>query len=182
MTATPASRSAMLLDDELDVVHRMGGRIIDQRAALAQLDRDAFTLMALFEYLIGSLDVSLIALHNVLLVQMPSGSVYPVPYNFEYSGLIDASYAVPPPNLRVTAIRDRLYRGPCRTPTELEPFFAKFRAIKPQLQPLYDSLSNFDPGEKRKTLEYLDQFYRVIDSPNQVQQAFMENCLKRGLM
>jgi hypothetical protein len=52
-------------------------------------------------------------------VQMPTRTVFPIPYDFDYSGLVDATYALPPPGMGITTVRDRVYRGPCRTMPEL---------------------------------------------------------------
>jgi hypothetical protein len=177
-----STRYAMFLEDDDDVAARLGGRVIEQRDALSGLDRDAFTLMTLFEYLIGNLDMSIIEQHNVRLVQMQTRKVYPVPYDFDYSGLVDATYALPPPGLGITTVRDRLYRGPCRTAAEFETFFTRFRAVRPDIAALYDSLPDFDAGAKKKSLAYIDQFYRVIDRPDEIKTAFLEHCLKKGLM
>lgn len=176
------TKYGILIEDDDDVAKRLEGRLVTQRDLLSQLDRDWFTLMTIFEYMIGNLDVSIITQHNVKLVQLPARKVYSIPYDFDYSGLVDAAYALPPPDLHITTVRDRIYRGPCRTATELEPFFAKFRAIKPEIASMYDSLPDFDPAAKKKALAYLDQFYRTIDRPADVKTAFMEpHCLKHGM-
>ena len=52
--------------------------------------------------------------------------------------------------LGITTVRDRIYRGPCRTAPELETFFGKFRAIKSELPKLYDAIPEFDPGRSEK--------------------------------
>ena len=179
------TKYAMFIEGDEDVAKRMGGRLVTQPGPQAHLDTDFFTLMTLFEYMIGNLDVSIINEHNVKLVQTPNRTVYAVPYDFDYSGLVDASYAVPPPGMKVTTVRDRLYRGPCRTAPDLETFFAKFRAIKPSLAPLYDSLPDFDPRAKKEALSYLDEFYRTIDRPSDVKAAFIDpggGCLTKGVM
>jgi hypothetical protein len=176
------TKYGLLIEDDSDVAKRMEGRIVTQRELLSRLDKDAFTLVTLFEYMIGNLDMSLAAQHNFKLVQLPNLAVFPIPYDFDYSGLVDASYALPPAGLHITTVRDRVYRGPCRTLPELETLFAQFRAIKPELPKVYDAIPDFDPSAKRKALAYLDQFYRTIDRPSDVKTAFTSNCLKSGIM
>jgi hypothetical protein len=176
------THNGVLIEDDDDVAKRLEGRLITQRELLSGVDRDAFTLMTLFEYMIGNLDVSIITEHNVKLVQMPTRTVFPIPYDFDYSGLVDATYALPPPGMGITTVRDRVYRGPCRTMPELETFFAKFRAIKADLPAIYDSMPDLDQSVKRKALAYLDQFYKTLDRPADVKTAFIDHCLKSGLM
>jgi hypothetical protein len=181
---TLATRFGLFIEDDDDVAERNGGRITSEQAALVRLDRDAFTRMTLFEYMIGNLDMSLVALHNIRLLQVPAGTVYPVPYDFDYSGLADTTYSQPPPGLGVTTVKDRVFRGPCRTDLELAPFLEQFRGIRPELRTLYDSLPEMDAGSKDRALKYLDGFYKTLDDPASVKKAFLNNppCLKRGLM
>jgi len=178
-----STRFAMFIEDDGDVARRMGGRITEEKQDLARLDTDAFTRMTLFEYMIGNLDMSVIAFHNVKAVQVPAGTVYPVPYDFDYSGLVDATYAAPPPGLGVTTVRDRVFRGPCRTDAELQPYFQQFRSIRVGLDEMYGSLPElFDADAKKKALRYLDGFYKAFEKPAEIKKAFLDKCLKRGLM
>src|SRR5205823_11076206 len=100
----------MLIEEDEDVAKRMEGRLVTQKELFRRLHRDTFTLVALFEYMIGNLDMSIVTQHNFKFVQLPDGSVYPIPYDFDYSGLVDAAYALPPPGLHITTVRDRVYR------------------------------------------------------------------------
>jgi hypothetical protein len=178
-----STRFGLFIEDDDEVAKRMGGRITEERGHLARLDRDTFTRMTLFEYLIGNVDVSVIAFHNIVAVQMPSGVVHAVPYDFDYSGLVDASYALPAPGLGITTVRDRVFRGPCRTDEELQAFFDTFRAIRSDIATMYDSLPEFfDAGAKKRAIGYLDGFYKTLEKPNDVKKAFLDRCLKRGLM
>ena len=172
----------MLIEDDSDLAKRIEGRIVTQTPLLSRLDRDYFTLVTTFFYMIGNLDVSVIGQHNVKLVQTRDRAVYAVPYDFDYSGLVDTPYALPPKELQVASVRDRMYRGPCRSTPELETFFAQFRAIRPAIAALYDSISDFDAKGKKRALEFLDQFYRTLDRPVVVKRDFTANCLKKGLM
>lgn len=176
------TRHAMFIEDDDDVAKRLEGRITEEKDSLRFLDRDAFTLMTVFEYLIGNVDMSIIAQHNVKLVQTPARVVYPVPYDFDYSGLVNAAYALPPPTIKIGSVRERAYRGPCRTAQELEGFFAPIRKVRPDITAIYDSLPDLDARYKRNALGYLDQFFKLIDRPSDVKAAFLENCLKKGIM
>ena len=111
-----ASRMALFIEDDDDVARRMEGRTIEtQKLVFRQVDYDTATLMTIFEYMIGNTDMSMYLLHNVVLVQTPKKVTYPVPYDFDYSGLVDARYAIPAKQFNITSVRDRVYRGPCRT-------------------------------------------------------------------
>jgi hypothetical protein len=185
---TPGNKSlgthhGMLLEDDGDLAKRMEGRMVTQSDLLSRLDRDNFTLVTTFFYMIGNLDVSVLGQHNVKLVQTRNRAVFVVPYDFDYSGLVDTAYAVPPRELdKVTSVRERMYRGPCRSMPELETLFAQFRAIRPATAAMYESIPDLDEKGKKRALDFLDEFYRTLDRPNVVKRDFTANCLKKGLM
>jgi hypothetical protein len=178
-----ATRMAIFIEDDDDVAKRLEGRITEQqKLVFRQVDYDTATLMTLFEYMIGNTDMSMYLLHNVVLVQTPGKVTYPVPYDFDYSGLVDARYAIPAKQFNITSVRDRVYRGPCRTPAELEPFFAKFNEIKPQALALFDSILGLDAGYRKDSQKYIEAFYQTISKPNEVKKAFVDDCNNRAGM
>ena len=176
-------RYGMFIEDDDDVAKRLGGQIVDiPKMTFNRVDMETMTLMALFEYMIGNTDMSLHVQHNVRLTQTPEGMRYPVPYDFDYAGLVDAQYAVPGTGLGLVSVRDRLYRGPCRTPAELEPFFAQIRAIRTDVMALYDNLPDFSKEYRVQAREYLKEFYSAIDKPSAVKRAFIDGCKGRPYM
>ena len=80
------------------------------------LDAESLTLLMLFEYMIGNTDFSIHALHNVRLVQNQARVLLAVPYDFDYSRAggrpLRGRLAK---LLRLKTVRERAYRGPCRT-------------------------------------------------------------------
>ena len=180
---TAAVRYGMFIEDDDDVAKRLEGRISElERLTFQLVDMDTITLMTVFEYMIGNTDMSLAALHNVQVVQTRDGKRWPIAYDFDYSGLVDAQYAVPGPGLGLVTVRDRLYRGPCHTAEEFEPFFEKTRAIKPTITAMYDSLPDMTPQYRQNAKNYLEQYYRTISRPIEVKKAFIDDCRGRPYM
>ena len=71
--------------------------------------------MSIFQYMIGNLDWSVLKSHNIALFRREDGTIIPLPFDFDYSGLVNAEYAVPPKALHLYSIRVRKYRGFCRS-------------------------------------------------------------------
>ena len=177
------NRMALFIEDDDDVARRMEGRAIEtQKLVFRQTDFDTATLMTIFEYMIGNTDMSMYLLHNVILVQTPKKVTYPVPYDFDYSGLVDARYAIPAKQFNITSVRDRIYRGPCRTAADLQPFFDKFNEIKPKVMELYDTIPGMEPGFRKDAQKYLEGFYSTISKPGDVKKAFIDDCNNRAGM
>ena len=103
-----------------------------------------------------------------------------MPYDFDYSGLVDTAYAVPDTKaFGIQSVRDRLYRGPCKSAAELEPFFARFRSVKPDIMALFEALPDMAPAYRKDAQRYLEEFYRTLERPGSVKTAFIDNCDNR---
>jgi hypothetical protein len=77
-------------------------------------DREQMTMLAIFQYMIGNTDWSVRAYHNIKLIVSRKDSIakpYAVPYDFDYSGMVNAYYAVPQPQLGIETVVQRVYRG-----------------------------------------------------------------------
>jgi hypothetical protein len=176
------TRYAMFIEDDDDVAKRLEGRITERMGLIFRhVDAETLTIMTLFEYMIGNTDMSINKQHNVRIVETPAGTFHPVPYDFDYSGLVDAAYAIPNKELGIGSVRERLYRGPCKTPAELEPFFERIRNAKADVMALYDSLFDLSAGYRRGAKSYLEQFYRVLERPGDVRRALIDPCVKAGM-
>src|SRR5256712_1991946 len=118
--AKPVTGYGFFIEDDDAMARRAGAQGVEPKG-VSQLDTDVehTGLTAMFEYLIGNTDFSVGGLHNIVLIRDSAGTVFAVPYDFDWSGVISTSYAVPDPRLRIKSVRERLYRGYCRTPEQL---------------------------------------------------------------
>ena len=74
---------------------------------------------AIFNYMIGNTDWSVPIMHNALVFAQafsnrPDLGII-VPYDFDYSGFVNAWYAVPFESLPIKSVRERYYLGICRS-------------------------------------------------------------------
>jgi hypothetical protein len=180
------TRYAMFIEDDDDVARRMSGRLTDQKdLKFVQVDLKTVTNLSLFEYMISNLDMSLAAQHNIRIAELPTGVRYPIPYDFDYSGLVNADYAVPPQNLQaqyhLESVRTRLYRGPCLPQADLEPYFAQFRAIRNDVLAMYDALPLLKSGYRSDSKRYLDAFFHTLDHPDMAKKEFVDGCHRVGM-
>lgn len=174
------TRAAVWIENEDLMAARQGGRLREFRRALFD-DMHAPTLdqMAIFEYLIGNTDWSIYALHNVRLVVDDSARVYPIPYDFDFSGLVSAPYSTPAPQLQIRSVRDRLFRGPCRTLDELLPSVQRFTSRKGEILALLDEVPDLDERERRDAKDYLESFFPSVADANGIKEAFIDRCLRK---
>lgn len=175
---TVATRAALFLEDSDDMAARLGGRAIDQyRVSYRNAEPHASMMMAIFAFMIGNTDMSMMGLHNVVLVSTPAGALIPVAYDFDYAGIVSARYAHPDPRLRLRSVRFRAYRGPCRTADDFKDYLTHFRNARPDLEAVYDLVPDLGPAYRREARGYLDEFFKLIDDTPKFDQAVNTGCL-----
>ncbi|HEU5169771.1 MAG TPA: hypothetical protein VFU46_04495, partial [Gemmatimonadales bacterium] len=110
------TRYGFFLEDDDEMARRNGGAILPMVGGmLDEMDPAQMDLVAVFEYLVGNTDWSVVMIHNIRLVQIEGRpSFFPVAYDFDWSGLVNAPYARPDPRLGTKTVRERVYRGACR--------------------------------------------------------------------
>lgn len=171
-------RYSFFIEDEDRMAERLGGRILEinnvhpLKTALFSTAR-----MSVFQYMIGNTDWSITSLHNIRLVG-PNGVVPPVavPYDFDWSGCVSAPYAKPNPQLGLTTVEARLYRGFCRTREEFEQVFVEFRAKKEAIYALYEQCEMLDDKYRERVLKYYDDFYEIINSEKKIELEILGAC------
>jgi hypothetical protein len=173
-----ATRFGFFIEDEADVARRMGGRLAQVSGQLFTGLENDLLLMTLLQWAIGNTDFSILARHNVVLVQVPSGIRYALTYDFDSAGLVGTPYAAPDKRLELTSIRQRLFRGPCRTMPQYEPVLARFREKKTELMALYDSIPDLNERSRRDGRAYLEEFYTLISNPDRVKRTLLAECVK----
>ena len=122
-------------------------------AGSADLEPRTAAIMGLFQYMIGNTDYSVPVLHNVELMARDT-SVYPIAYDFDFSGAVNARYATVDPSLSIRRVRDRLYRGYCVPSDAYAPAFALFKAKRDSIYALYrDPIGRLLTGQPHATAE-----------------------------
>lgn len=176
------TRAGMFLEDETSVARRMEGRIVElPRLSFDDLDADTLMPMMIFEYMIGNTDYSIYALHNVRIVQRPDKSLHPVPYDLDVSGLVNPPYGIPARALMLKSITERLYRGPCRPQSVVDPYVANFVAKQDVVKALPDSIPGLERGVRDEVRTFINSFYSSIKSARDVRGLFV-NCSQKSTM
>ena len=178
---THATRMAILVEEPEVMAARLGGEIVETKGALpADLERYQDALASVFQYLIGNTDWSTHALHNVELVRDDKGDHIPIPYDFDFSGAIDAPYATVDPKLKIARVRQRAFRGFCHPQEEFEKVFSLFNEKKEAIYALYtDPIgSKLSKRTVESTLKYFDEFYETINNPRRAKREILDACTK----
>lgn len=140
------------------------------------LDKDNLDKLVLFEYLIGNLDWSIPKRHNIKIMVGDDGSLpVGVPYDFDYSGLVDAPYAVPPEGMNISSVKTRLFRGLCRD----QGYASQIQYYKSIQSKLIDEVKNaafMDEKSRNDIVSYINEFYADISNPGKVKKDIDQAC------
>ncbi len=158
-------RYAILLEDTDEMAERLGGEECDCLSPQKeQLNMRLEGIHAMFQYMIGNEDWSIAMNRNLKMVKPLDGKNWkPVPYDFDFSGLVDASYALPNVQLGLSSIQDRLYLGMPITDTELEYLFSYFRSKKDALIQVVKECEPLSRSGRNEVINYLEGFFLRID-------------------
>jgi hypothetical protein len=168
---------SIFVEDADDVARRMEGRLAPlEKRLFRHVDLPSLLRLMVFQVLIGNTDYSIHALHNMRLVQDREGVLRPVAYDFDVSGIVNPPYAAADPKLRISSVRQRLYRGPCLTLEELEPTLAEFRAKRSEILALCDAEPGFTQRTRAATKEYVKEFFDIIASKGRSKFLFVDKC------
>ena len=157
---------SFLIEHKEEMARRLGGTLIDKSAkAIKTIDIKSYNLLVLYQYMIGNTDWNLSRRHNIKLVQIEGLSApVPVPYDFDYSGLVNAKYAVPHPNLPIKNIRDRLFQWKGKNPEILKAPIAQLLDKKEVLLNLMENCPLENQEEKTSMIDFVKSFFEIIES------------------
>jgi len=175
----PEIRWAFFLEDDDRMAKRNDTEVFNQKGVYqSDLDFHQMGLAAVFEYMIGNTDFAVSVLHNIVLTRDTARVVYPVPYDFDWSGVIWTPYAQPDPRLGIRTVRERIFRGTCRSPRELAALFVPFNEQKDAIYALYRGMEAEGLEHKRveQALGYYDEFYKTINDAGRMRREFIQGC------
>lgn len=160
------SRYGFLIENIEDMAERNHAIVLDNET-LRQIDMIPvmMTRMALFEYMIGNFDWQLGKPHNIETIKamdIITPMAIPVPYDFDFSGLVDAPYAEPREDLGIKTVRQRVYLGICGHQDEWNTVLDEFEELQPDFYDVINHFHYLDSKIRKQIISYLDEFYSLI--------------------
>ncbi|HLO80914.1 MAG TPA: hypothetical protein VK166_08150 [Chitinophagaceae bacterium] len=173
---------SILLEEESQMARRNNLVSVEKNLNPVLTEPNTFITMAVFEYMIGNTDWSVEYQQNVKLIAQDSlATPFTVPYDFDHSGLVNASYAHPAEQLQLASVTERRYRGYCLTDlNQYSPSFALFNKLKDQVYSLFETAPYLTAGSKKSCLKFIDEFYAAINNPQRVKKDFGYPCDPNG--
>lgn len=141
-----------------------------QKIASHELDPLHATMASIFQFMVGNTDFSFLdaigeepCCHNAKLVRVADGRLLSIPYDFDMSGLVNASYATPNPKLSIRTVRQRRYRGFCSSDEILDAALAPFIENRGSFSELLQTTPGIEPKPAARLVKYIGGFFQLID-------------------
>ena len=145
-----------------------------------QIDRFTMGQVAVFQYFIANTDWSTSALHNIRLMRTdPFTPPIAVPYDFDWAGIINTPYAKPQPQVEIRDVRQRVYRGFCRTDEEFQAIFDVFNEKRDEIYNLYTQADFLTNKKRNAILKYIDRFYEIINDDYLIKKYIKSECMEQ---
>lgn len=153
-----------VIEDTAEFRNRIGATKMDKIYNIHpdMLDCNQFKVVALFQYMIGNIDYNLSSSHNLKMVRIKDKVVI-VPYDFDFSEIVNAPYRTGNEKLNVTKQGDRSYLG---FPEDVKDLKETVQVFKNNRKHLFKIVSNFKMlhHEDRAFIKnYLNDFFKNIN-------------------
>ncbi len=177
----PVERMGFLIEDDEAMATRLGGTMVEAPATNPEnFVLEQLSLMYLFQYMVGNVDWGTGYSHNVQILFLDRG-YYPIPYDFDWTGLVDAPYAGPNELTedQHDSVRERVYRGACLPGIDYAGLFSTFVEKKEAILDLARNQIGLSEGNVKSAVRYLEEFYDVIGNPRWAERDIIRACRSR---
>jgi len=181
-------RFAFLIEDDSDLAKRRDMQKLEvPKVHYKRLEPELTSIFSLFQYMIGNVDWAALrgpdpeeCCHNVkLLTPDPADDnawIYPIPYDFDSAGLVDAKYAAPPEGLPIRRVTDRLFRGYCWHNDTLDEARDLFLQKEGAIMAVIDNEPRLNSKTRSNADEYLEEFFKTLRDPAAFDKEIVSQC------
>jgi len=118
-------------------------------------------MVDLFNYMIGNADYDVNGMRNVKIFRK-GDELIPVPYDFDFSGIVNASYAIPSSDYGLQQVTDRVYLGSMDSLHRLHSTKSYFFMKEKKFVKLIETFRRLDRVSKDEMVSYIQNFYSSI--------------------
>jgi len=186
---TPWTDLVFVIEDDGDLAKRLDLQKIKVASnQFHQLDSATTALAELFQFLIANNDYSVLAAregdnccHNTeILASKDDADVrFPVPYDFDFSGLVNAPYAAPPERLQIRSVRSRYFNGLCQRREVLDQAIAEIQSKRDEITALFENATELSANRRKRTLLFINQYFEILNNPEMLEEEIIGRCRGR---
>lgn len=158
----PIRLQAFLIEDKEEVANRLALQPCKQSHLGADLSPNHYQMVQLFQFMIGNTDWLPTTSHNLALFRNAAGGVIPVPYDFDFSGLVNTNYAWPNDLLPISDVKERYFMGNYPSLDELRPAIRHLQSKKNDLLQVIEEFEALRKADRQQMRQYLLSFFDLI--------------------
>ncbi|MFK7933798.1 MAG: hypothetical protein AB8G22_09820 [Saprospiraceae bacterium] len=170
----PISAKGFLIEHREELIHRLGAKMSDVKCMRpVQISPHDYTIMQVFQFFIGNTDWLLPTCKNTEVISWEDGTMVPIPYDFDFSGMVNAVYATPDPIFGMGTITDRYFLGHKKKMEDLLPIFDLFKAKKAELLATVANFEYLPKSDRNQMIRYINSFYKILDNSKRMERVFV---------
>jgi hypothetical protein len=141
---------------------QLKSRTLNQKSIVPKImDR-----LAIFNFMIGNYDWSVPGQHNILIIKSlnldPYGLAIAIPHDFDWTGVVNATYAIPAENVGTENVRERRFDGVCRSKEVYRKDLDIFAEKKEDFYRVINEFPYVNKQVKKDITGYLDGFFNKL--------------------
>jgi len=178
-----------VIEDDSDVAKRLDlDKVRVASNQFEELDRPTTALAELFQLLISNHDYSVLkgaddeyCCHNseMFTRKETADKRFPIPFDFDMSGLVNANYAAPPAHLPIRLVRTRFYRGLCQPDDVMQDTVAHMLSKKDEILALFENQEDLSRLTRNRSLSYVGEFFEILEDEARFQEKVLDRCRGR---
>jgi hypothetical protein len=177
----PVSEYAFVIEPVNQLAKRLNSVEVTTKVTQKFIKPEMMDRMAIFNYMIGNTDWSVPAQHNILILSQAS-SARPdlgiiIPFDFDFSGLVNSGYAEPFEGLKIKSVLERQYLGICRSEEVYIKSLREFYELKDEFYKVINEFPYLKDKSKKWMISYLDGFYEGFDKRNTLAKKMLNDCI-----
>lgn len=174
-------RMGILLEDDDELAHRTNTKVVKKKnCPVDSIDIYYGTVHAMFQCMIGNADWSTTHMRNLKLLRLePNSLLCPFPYDFDFSGFVSASYAIPNPDYNLRTIKERVFLGKMHSEEEMKKVAKHFLNQKEATIQMCKDFKILNRRCRKDVVRYLKSFYDILEDEDNMAMELTKLCPKK---
>jgi len=164
---------AFLVEDKEEVADRLDIEASDVNVQGRNLQRQGYQTFQFFQFMIGNTDWLPTTGHNMSFFTNATGEIIPVPYDFDFAGIVGTTYACPNDRLPITSVKQRYFMGNYPSLGKLTTTIDHFQSKEAELLQIIQGFERLSKGERNKMHKYLSSFFKLLSDRKKAEANFV---------
>jgi hypothetical protein len=174
-------RIGILLEDDEELAQRTNSEVVEKNYCnVDSVSTYNGTVQAMFQCMIGNADWSITHMRNVKLLRPePNSLLCTFPYDFDFSGFVSASYAIPNPDYKLRSTKQRVFLGKMHSEEEMKKVAKHFLNQKKATIQMCKGFKMLNKRCRKDIVKYLKSFYDILEDEEKMTMELTKLCPKK---